>query len=254
MKKQYERLLQISDDHKQITLPDSRFYQRNGDYYPSITHVLSSYPKGRHFEDWLKKVGYASEHIVRKAAEEGTQTHELCEDWLNGKECTFLSKYDKPKYAPHVWKMFLAFVNFWETYNPTLIETEVHLFSDEIRVAGTCDLVIELDGVLWILDLKTSNHLQITYDLQTAVYAKCYEECFGKKAARLGVLWLKSKSRGEDKSGKKLKGKGWEVVESVRSQETNLEIFSHVKALFDLENPSPKPYMDVLKTVVKRTL
>ena len=133
MKKQYERLLQISDDHKQITLPDSRFYQRNGDYYPSITHVLSSYPKGKHFEDWLKKVGYASEYIVKKAAEEGTQTHELCEDWLNGEECTFLDKYHRPKYQPHVWKMFLAFVNFWDTYKPTLIETEVHLFSDEIN-------------------------------------------------------------------------------------------------------------------------
>jgi hypothetical protein len=28
-----------------------------------------------HFEDWLKKVGYASEYIVKKAAEEGTQVH-----------------------------------------------------------------------------------------------------------------------------------------------------------------------------------
>ena len=56
MKKSYDRILQISSDHKQITLPDSRFYRRNGDYYPSVTHVLSYYPKGPHFEDWLKKV------------------------------------------------------------------------------------------------------------------------------------------------------------------------------------------------------
>jgi ATP-dependent exoDNAse (exonuclease V) beta subunit len=248
----YERILKISDDHQQITLPDSRFYQRNGDYYPSITHVLSSYPKGKHFEDWLKKVGYASDYIVKKAAEEGTQTHELCEDWLNGEECTFLDKYHRPKYQPHVWKMFLAFVNFWETYKPTLIETEVHLFSDEIRVAGTCDLVVEINGVLWVLDLKTSNHLQITYDLQTAVYSQCYEECYGKTIQRRGILWLKSKSRGEDKSGKRLKGKNWEVVESDRSQQANLDIFMNVKALFDLENPAPKPHILTLKTTVKR--
>ena len=45
-------------------------------------------------------------------------------------------------------KCSLRFVDFWETYNPTLIEAEVHLFSDEIQVAGTCDLVceIEIDG------------------------------------------------------------------------------------------------------------
>ena len=252
MKKSYDRILQISDDHKQITLPDSRFYRRNGDYYPSVTHVLSYYPKGKHFEDWLKKVGYASEYIVKKAAEEGTQTHNLCEDYLNGKECSFLNQYGNPAYPPHVWSMFLNFVDFWETHKPTLIETEVHLFSDTLRVAGTCDLIIELNGELWVLDLKTSNHLQTTYDLQTAVYSQCYEECYGKTIQRRGILWLKSKSRGEDKSGKRLKGKNWEVVESDRSQQANLDIFMNVKALFDLENPTPKPHILTLKTTVKR--
>lgn len=250
----YERILKISDDHQQITLPDSRFYQRNGEYYPSITHVLSSYPKGKHFEDWLKKVGYSSEYIVKKAAEEGTQTHQLCEDYLNGKECTFLDQYNKPKYIPEVWKMFIKFVDFWETYKPKLIETEVHLFSDEIKVAGTCDLVVEIEDELWVIDLKTSNHLQTTYDLQTSIYSKCYEEDFGKKVDRRGVLWLKSSKRGIDKSGKKMQGKGWEIVESSRTQDEDLEIFECVKKLFDLENPNPKPSIEELKTVIKREI
>ena len=252
MKKSYDRILQISDDHKQITLPDSRFYRRNGNFYPSVTHVLSYYPKGVHFEDWLKKVGYASEYIVKKAAEEGTQTHNLCEDYLNGEECSFLNSYGNPAYPPHVWKMFLNFVDFWETHKPTLIETEVHLFSDVLKVAGTCDLVIELNNERWILDLKTSNHLQTTYDLQTAIYSQCYEECYGKSIDRRGVLWLKSKSRGEDKTGKRLKGKNWEIVESDRTQEQNLSIFNNVKALFDLENPAPKPHILTLRTTAKR--
>ena len=72
IKHSYNRILEISDDHKQITLPDSRYYRRNTNYYPSVTYVLSMYPKGKFFEDWLKKVGYASEYIVKKAAEEGT--------------------------------------------------------------------------------------------------------------------------------------------------------------------------------------
>ena len=252
MKKSYDRILQISDDHKQITLPDSRFYRRNGNYYPSVTHVLSCYPKGPHFEDWLKKVGYASEYIVKKASEEGTQTHNLCEEYLNGEECSFLNQYGNPAYPPHVWSMFLNFVDFWETHKPTLIETEVHLFSDKLKVAGTCDLVIELNGERWILDLKTSNHLQTTYDLQTAVYSQCYEECYGKTIQRRGILWLKSRSRGEDKTGKRLKGKNWEIVESERSQQANLDIFMNVKALFDLENPAPKPHILTLRTTAKR--
>lgn len=128
IKHSYNRILEISDDHKQITLPDSRYYRRNGKYYPSITHVLSCYPKGKFFEDWLKKVGYSSEYIVKKAGEEGTQVHEMIEEYLNGNEMNFLNSQSNPQYNPDVWRMFLRFVEFWETYNPKLIETELHLF------------------------------------------------------------------------------------------------------------------------------
>ena len=257
IKKSYNRILEISADSKQITLPDSRYYRRNGEYYPSITYVLGSYPKGKFFEDWLKKVGYSAEYIVRKAGEEGTQVHEMIEDYLNGKELNFLVN-GIPMYNPDVWQMFLRFVDFWEEYNPTLIETEVHLFSDELKVAGTCDMIceIEIDGKkeLWVIDFKTSNHLQTTYDLQGAIYAKCYEECYGKTADRVGVLWLKSKSRGADKTGKRLKGKNWEMYESPRTQAENIDIFNTVKKLFDLENPKHKPIFTEFRTQAKRKL
>ena len=256
IKHSYNRILEISEDSKMITLPDSRYYRRNGKYYPSITYVLGTYPKGSYFEDWLKKVGYASEYIVKKAGEQGTETHEMIEDYLNGKELNFLSPTGYPQYDPLVWQMFLRFVDFWEEYNPKLIETEVHLFSDEIKVAGTCDMVceIEIDGKteLWIIDFKTSNHLQTTYDLQTAIYGKCYEECYGKKADRYGVLWLKSSKRGP-KDGV-IQGKGWEMYESKRTQEENIDIFMTVKKLFDLENPRHSPVFTEFRTQAKRKL
>mgnify|MGYP000223793044 CR=1 FL=1 len=110
-----------------------------------------------------------------------------------------------PKYDLKVWKMFLAFVDFWESSEAELLETEVFLYSDTLKVAGTCDLVCKINGELWVIDLKTSNHLQTTYDLQTAIYARCFEECYDQKVDRVGVLWLKSRSRGADKTGKKLK-------------------------------------------------
>lgn len=252
IKNSYGRILEISDDHKQITLPDSRYYRRNGKYYPSITYVLQYYPKGKYFEDWLKQVGFSADHIVRKASEEGTQVHDMIENYLNGKELTFLDEYDNPKYNPDVWQMFIKFVDWWEEYKPTLIEAEVHLFSDKYKVAGTCDLVCELNGELWIIDFKTSNHLQTTYDLQTAVYAQCFEECFGKKIDRTGILWLKSSKRGPAKG--KMQGKGWEMYESSRSKEENLDIFQTVKRLFDLENPNPTPIFTGFKTRAKRDL
>ena len=252
IKKKYNRILEISDDYQQITLPDSRYYRRNGKFYPSITYVLRYYPKGKFFEDWLKKVGYSADYIVKKAGEEGTQVHEMIEDYLNGKELNFLSSTGNPQYNPNVWQMFLRFVEWWEEYNPTLLEAEVHLFSDKLKVAGTCDLVCEIDGEIWIIDFKTSNSIQTTYELQTAIYAECYEECYGKKIDKQGILWLKSKKKKPTKG--KIQGKGWEMVESKRTHEENLDIFLTVKKLFDLENPKHKPIFTEFKTKVKREI
>jgi len=251
IKKHYDRILLISDDHKQITLPDSRYYLRNGEYYPSITYVLKYYPKDDHFYDWLKRVGYNADHIIKKASEEGTQVHELAESYLKGEELNFLSPSGDPKYDVEVWRMFLKFVDFWETNNPTLIDTEIHLFSDEMKVAGTCDLICEINGELWIIDIKTSNNLHTTYDFQTAAYSKCYEECFGKKVNRTGILWLKSAKRGYDKTGKKIQGKGWELYESSKSIEDNLHLFKIVKHIFDVENPNAAPSFTEFATTAK---
>ncbi len=252
VKKKYNRILEISDDAQQITLPDSRYYRREGNYYPSVTYVLSYYPKGKFFEDWLKKVGYSADYIVKKAADEGTQVHEMIESYLNGEELNFLSQTGNPLYNPDVWQMFLRFVEWWETYNPTLLEAEVHLFSDKLKVAGTCDLVCEIDGELWVIDFKTSNSIQTTYELQTAVYTACYEECFGKKADRQGILWLKSKKKKVTEG--KMQGKGWEMVEPKRTQDENLDIFQTVRKLFDLENPKHSPIFNEFKTTVKRKM
>jgi hypothetical protein len=223
IKHSYNRILEISDDHKQITLPDSRYYRRNGMYYPSITYVLSSYPKGKQFEEWLKNMGRSADYIVKKAGEEGTQVHELVEEYLEGKDINFLDFKGNPQYNPDVWLMFLKFVEFWETYNPKLIETEVHLFSDEYEVAGTCDLICEIDGKLWLLDVKTSNMMHSTYELQTS-------------------------------NKEKMTGKGWEVITPKRTQEENLKIFKTVKHLFDLEHPEDGPSFTEFPTQIKRNL
>jgi hypothetical protein len=91
IKHQFNRILEISDDFQQVTLPDSRYYKRNGNYYPSITHVLSYYPKGKQFEEWLKNMGRSADYIVKKAAEDGTKVHELVERYLEGEEIKFLN-------------------------------------------------------------------------------------------------------------------------------------------------------------------
>jgi ATP-dependent exoDNAse (exonuclease V) beta subunit len=255
LKRQIARILQLDEESRQINFLDQRFYKRQEHYYPSITYVLSFFPKGRFFEDWLKQVGQNADYLAQKAAETGTQVHNLIEKYLNlkeGEEILWVSENYTANYSLEVWKMFLKFIDFWETYKPQLLETEVHLFSDEHKIAGTCDLVLEINGVIWILDIKTSNSLHTSYDLQTAAYAKCWNESFDKKVERSGILWLKSQKRGSDKTGKKIQGKGWEIYESSRSIDENWSYFEKVYDLFKLENPNAKPIFETLPLKVKR--
>lgn len=255
LKRQIGRILKLDEESRQVNFLDQRFYKRQERYYPSITYVLASYPKGKYYEDWLKQVGQNAEFIARKAAETGTAVHNLIEQFLNlpiGEEIKWVSENYTANHSLEVWKMFLRFIDFWETYKPKLLETEVHLFSDKHQIAGTCDLVLEINGVRWILDIKTSKSLHTTYDLQTAAYAVCWDECFEDKIDRTGILWLKSSKRGPDKTGKKIQGKGWELYESNRTTEENFKYFNQVYDLFKLENPNAKPIFETLPVSVRR--
>ena len=51
-----------------------------------------------------------------------------------------------------------------------------------------------------------------------------------------------------------MQGKGWEVYESKRTQEENIDIYKTVRKLFDLENPNHKPAFTQFKTTAKRNL
>jgi hypothetical protein len=49
-----------------------------------------------------------------------------------------------------------------------------------------------------------------------------------------------------------MQGKGWEIIESERTFEENIDIFKTVKKLFDLENPTSSPLFESFRTIVKR--
>ena len=243
-KKSINRLIEIDPNLKRVNILDQRFYARNNKFYPSVTNILQFMPKGKFFETWLKDVGHNSEIIARKAAEEGTQVHDAIERYLKGEKIQWIDENDNSLYSLEVWKMILKFHEFWITYKPTLIESEIHLFSDKYEYAGTCDLVIEINGKKWLLDIKTSNSIHTSMDLQLAAYQQAWNETFEEKIDNSGILWLKSLKRGEDKKGEKMQGKGWEIYTSPRSFENNLKLFNNIYELYKLENPDIKPVED----------
>ena len=165
-----KKRLDFNPELKQINFLDRRVYKRGeGVYYPSVTTILQYMPKNKFFETWMKDVGHNADLIMRKAGKEGTQVHEAAEALVRGEEVTWMDDYGRAKYSQVVWEMILKFYEFWSTYKPELISTEDFVWSDKHKYAGTADLVVKLDGKVWLLDLKTSNSLHKSYDLQLAL-------------------------------------------------------------------------------------
>jgi len=244
-----KRIVEYTEDNKQVNVLDSRFYRRNGKYYPSVTQILNYFPKNQFFHSWLKDVGHNSDIIAAKAAGEGTQVHNAVEAFLNGEEITWVDEQGNVKYNLDVWRMILRFADFWNTHKPELIATEYHLFSDEYEFAGTADLVVRMFDQLWLLDLKTSNSLHTSYDLQLAAYATAWNETHDEKITHTGILWVKANTRGEGK-GNKIQGKGWEL-KMISDIENNFKMFKNIQEIYKMENPDHKPATELLPTTIK---
>ena len=244
-----KRIVEYAEGDKQVNVLDSRFYRREGNYYPSVTSVLNYFPKNQFFHSWLKDVGHNSEIIANKAAGEGTQVHNAVDAFLNGAEITWIDEFGNAKYNLDVWRMILRFADFWNTHKPELIATEYHLFSDEHKYAGTADLVVRMFDNIWLLDLKTSNSLHTSYDLQLAAYATAWNETHDEKVTHTGILWVKANTRSEGK-GDKIQGKGWEL-KFVNDIEKNFKMFKNIYEIYTLENPNFKPVTEMLPTSVK---
>lgn len=244
-----KRIVEYSADNKQINVLDQRFYRRNEEYYPSVSSILNYFPKNQFFHSWLKDVGHNSDIIASRAAAEGTQVHNAVEAFLNGNEINWLDEFGTVQYSLDVWKMILKFADFWNTHKPELIATEYHLFSDNHKYAGTADLVVKLKGKVWLLDVKTSNSLHTSYDLQLASYAKAWNETHDTPIEETGILWLKAATRGEGK-GDAIQGKGWQL-KTIGDIDRNFEMFLKIYDIYKLENPDAKPATELLPVSIK---
>jgi len=251
LKENAKNRLDFKPQLKQINFLDRRVYKRDeGKFYPSVTTILQYMPKNKFFDNWLKDVGHNADLIMRKAGKEGTQVHEAAEALVLGKEVNWMDDYGNAKYSQVVWEMILKFYDFWSTYKPELISAEEFVYSDEFKYAGTADLLVKMDGETWLLDIKTSNNLHRSYNLQLAAYAKAIEEAKGIKIDRTGIIWLKSSTRSASKKKGTYQGKGWQI-KIIDEIDYNFDLFKTIYKLYLLENPNTEPIYKSYPTTLK---
>ena len=221
-----------------IDVLDERFYQVGEEFYPSVTTVLSAYPKGYGFENWLKTVGSEADRIVKEAADLGSNVHNAIEQILLGRQITWIHE-GKQLFTLEEWQMICRFMDFYNDYikEGAQVATETQLFSKKLKLGGTCDMVATINGEVWLIDFKTSNGLYKTNEMQLAAYKEMWDEHNTPKIDRYGILWLNSSHR----TKKQFQGIGWVLKECTKDHDYNFELYKHTRALWDCENPNYKP-------------
>lgn len=223
----------------QVSFLDEHFYtDDNETFYPSVTTILDAYPKGHGFREWLKNNGANSDKILREAGEKGSKVHEAVEIYLKG----FEIMWTEDMYTEQEWQMIARFVEFFETYSPRIIAIEKQLINKDYGIGGTLDFVCMINDQVFLIDHKTSNNIYKSHELQLSAYATMWNEQYTDlQIERSGILWLNAKTRGADRQGKKIQGKGWQLKEFDRPCQESFKIFKHCKAIYDEENPDSKP-------------
>ena len=179
---------------KTITIDRKRFYVTpKENYYPSITTVLSARNKEGLME-WRKRVGdEVANYVSGKAAARGTKVHHMCEDYLNNMESDWPDKWEEHK------KNFLPWCLFGELKDKVLgnisdiYAQECSLYSDKYRVAGRVDCIAKYNGVLSIIDFKTStkersDNWNENYYIQCSAYAEMFTELTGIDTSQIVIL------------------------------------------------------------------
>ena len=173
---------------KSETFPDGKRYYTTPDgvKLPSVTTVIGA-KKKEAIMKWRQRVGEAeANRVSRKATSRGTNMHTICEDYLN-------NRIDYNSGAmPDALEMFKSIKPYLNKIN-NIHYQEQALWSVEIGMAGRVDCIAEYDGVLSVIDFKTSKKIKTKNDIQDyfaqcVAYACMYEELVGNGIDQIVII------------------------------------------------------------------
>ena len=162
--------MSIRDDMMESITPAGKQYSRyeiDGVGIPSVTEILS-FIDSQGLINWANAIGRKGQNnkdILARAAKYGTETHGAIENYLkNTSEKGTGMELDNSS--------FVAFKNWWEGLNSC---HEVVVLGQEESMktplfAGTYDMLMSVDGKVYLVDFKTSNHVGYKYFMQLAAY------------------------------------------------------------------------------------
>lgn len=161
----------------------------DGSVFESVTSFVGRHSAGKaEIEKWRQSIGETEAAKVLKAAgERGTAIHESCEALLLNQELPKLSMFYKQDF--NTMKQHLY------DHVDNIFALEHQMYSRKLSLAGTTDCIAEYDGIMSIVDFKSSTRLKYaseieSYYTQEAAYAVMAQERYGLFCKQLVTLMV----------------------------------------------------------------
>ncbi len=172
-------LKRINEDGKRLYVTES------GEKYPSVTSALGALSRKKIWE-WRKRVGAETANkISTQASRAGTAVHQVAEDYILGQM--------KEDVNPIALNTFRTIQPYLDEHVDEIYGVELQMYSDELKTAGTSDLICRYAGQNTILDFKTSKRWKSkdeihSYFMQGAAYATMVKEHYDMDIERIVIL------------------------------------------------------------------
>ena len=158
-----EKILELLEEETlEMNIKEERYFY-NGVPVPRVTEIISKMISEEYLLYWANSLGFKHQgykKTVQRAADIGSKSHDLINRFLLGE--TFTTNN-----IP-----YLGFRKWWIDINGS---NDVKIIGTEQKITcqyfgGTYDLLIEINGLIYLVDFKTSNHVSYKYYLQLAAY------------------------------------------------------------------------------------
>ena len=169
-----------------IDLKDSgvEFFDSTHEYWLGETRLqgITSILTRQLFPEQYKDI---PDYILNRAAERGTQTHDLCRSF------DLFSTYIEPA-DDRVREYVNNYVSIRFRKEFNVIESE-YLVTDKTHYASAIDKVIEMNGEIILADIKTTYDLNPDYiSWQLSIYKYLFEAQTGLKVSKLWAIWVRN--------------------------------------------------------------
>ena len=153
-------------------------YEYNGTIVPRVTHILQTFNEDDRLMYWANSLGFRRikyKDALNRAATIGTHIHNGIEKYIETNSYLVIDDIHSNARHENFSEIDNGIRSFIEWYDDISKSNNIEIIDMEQKLVccwfgGTYDCLIKINGKIYLMDFKSSNHVSYKYFLQLSAY------------------------------------------------------------------------------------